>query len=234
MKTPPQLSLRQAPPDTSGNGWNRPVRIWEVAIVLLLAAALSGLTKPMPHHGKKANQSEAVGNARQIGLALVEFESIYGNFPSEETAAKIREENPNELELGSKFSNDFFRQLIATGLVQSETQFYADVKGVRKPDNVMGKGEALKKGECGFAYLSSLALDGNPRRPLVVTPLIPGTDRFDPERFDGKAYILHIDSSASSYTIHKGTGHVMAGGKNLLDPDHPIWEGRPPVIKWQE
>lgn len=205
--------------------------IWMIVIPFLFF----GLTRPASFNcGRKLNQSEAVSNARQIGLALFEFESVHGSFPSEETAAKVRVENPNDLELGFGSSNDFFRPLIATGLVQSEAQFYADVKGVRKPDNVMGKGEALQKGECGFAYLSGLALEGNPRRPLVVTPLIPGTDRFDPGRFDGKAYILHMDNSASSYMIHKKTGHVMAGGQNLLDPTHPVWDGKPPVIKWQE
>lgn len=70
-------------------------------------------------------------------------------------------------------------------------------------------------------------------RPLVVTPLIPGTDRFDPKRFDGKAIILRMDNSVSSMMIDK-SGHVLLDGRNLLDPKHSIWSGLPPTLVWPE
>ena len=74
---------------------------------------------------------------------------------------------------------------------------------------------------------------GSPSRPLVVTPLIPGTDRFDPKPFDGKAVILKMDNSVTSIPIQKD-GHVLLNGRNILDPGHPIWDGKPPVIVWPE
>jgi hypothetical protein len=71
----------------------------------------------------------------------------------------------------------------------------------------MTAGEMVRKGECGFAYLSGLTPSGSPTRPLRVTPLISGTDRFDPKPFQGKAVILRMDCSVSSHPISKD-GHV--------------------------
>jgi hypothetical protein len=67
-----------------------------------------------------------------------------------------------------------------------------------------------------------------------VTPLIPGTDRFDPLPFDGKAIILRADNSVKSMKIEKD-GHVLLFGENLLDPSNPVW-GRSEkwVIAWQD
>jgi hypothetical protein len=182
---------------------------------------------------KMPEQSEAVSNLRQVGLALFEFEQDYGRFPSLETFSAVRSRTATVLDLGDKSSNELFRQLLATGDASSEMIFYAKIDGVRRPDNVMVKGEALKKGECGFAYLTNLDVAGNPGRPLVATPLIRGTDRFDPTRFHGKAIILKMDNSVTSMTINKD-GHVMWGGKHLLDPAHPVWDGKPPKIAWPE
>lgn len=95
---------------------------------------------------------------------------------------------------------------------------------------------ALEKGECGFAYIVGLATttDPQPAQPLLVTPLIPGTDHFDPKPFEGKAVIYWTDGSATVSPIDKH-GHILdAAGKNLLDPANPIWHGKPPVIAWPE
>lgn len=135
--------------------------------------------------------------------------------------------------MGTKTSNDFFRQLMGAWIVQSEPMFYAQIKDARIPDNLMDPAHALTKGEVGFAYLAGLAVEGNPSRPIVVTPLIPGTDRFDPKPFDGRAVILKMDNSATLVPIRKG-GHVLLNGQNILDPSHPIWDGKPPVIAWPE
>ncbi|HEX7261614.1 MAG TPA: hypothetical protein VF258_07335, partial [Luteolibacter sp.] len=138
-------------------------------------------------NGKKADQTEAVNNARQIGIALFDFESEYGKFPDATTIAAVQKKTGSLLPLGTKSSNDFFRQLIASDLVQSEAMFYAKTAGSRKPDNIYTTGEALKKGECAFTYfLGAMTMD-NPHRPLVVTPMIPGTDRFDPEPHKGES-----------------------------------------------
>jgi hypothetical protein len=184
------------------------------------------------HH--KADQTKAVSNARQIGLALMEFENKYGTYPDVRTAISVQTATGTKLSLGAATSNDIFRQLIASNFTRSERMFYAKIPGARRPDDVITGAEALKKGECGFAYLSGLSSVGNPSRPLVVTPLIPGTDRFDPKPFDGKAIILKADNSVTSMNINKD-GHVMAGGRNLLDPTNPVWGNDDKfVIAWPE
>ncbi len=211
----------------------RSVTIWIGGVLALLV--LAGLTAPMVIRcPKKADQTEAVNNARQIGLALFEFDAEYGKFPDATTIAAVQASVPTRLNLGTKTSNDFFRQLLAGGIAQSEVMFYAKIAGTRKPDGVVTQGEALKKGECGFAYLAGLSSKGNPSRPLIVTPLIPGTDRFDPKKFDGKAVILKMDNSVTSMPIDKD-GHVMMAGKNLLDPTNPVWGTSDRfVIAWPE
>ena len=182
---------------------------------------------------KKPDQTEAVSNARQIGLALFEFENEYGSYPDTSTISRVKERTETDLNLGAKSSNDFFRQLLAAKMRQSEKMFYAKIKGVRKADDDITGVEALKKSECGFTYFLGANELINPGRPLVVTPTIPGTDRFDPKPFDGKAIILRLDNSVTSMNIRKD-GHVFVDGGNRMDPTNPIWEGQPPVIAWPD
>ncbi|RYD35399.1 MAG: hypothetical protein EOP85_19050 [Verrucomicrobiaceae bacterium] len=93
--------------------------------------------------------------------------------------------------------------------------------------------EMLKRGECGFTYFLGAIEGDNPKRPLLLTPMIPGTDRFDRKRFEGKAVILKMDNIVSTYSINED-GHVIFEGGNLMDPHHPVWEGRPPSIAWPD
>lgn len=190
------------------------------------------LSTPLWIRSHRAKGSpEVLNNARQIGLALFEFQTEYGSLPDKRSISKVSAKNSSDLHLGTTTSNDFFRQLIAANIVQSEGIFYAKIKDAQKPDNIMTAGEAIKKGECGFSYLAGLTASGN--TPLLVTPLIPGTDRFDPEPFEGKAMILKRDNSVTSLPIRED-GHVWIDGMNFLDPNHPIWAGKPPVIAYPE
>lgn len=168
---------------------------------------------------KKANQTEAVSNARQIGIALFEFESEFGKYPDAAGS--------------SVTSNEVFRQLFTASIAPSERMFYARISGTKRPDDNMTGAELLKKGECGFTYFMGAKATDNPSRPLVVTPMIPGTDRFDPKRFDGKAVILRLDNSVTSVLIDKD-GHVLLNGRNMMDPGHPIWDGHAPAIAWPD
>lgn len=102
--------------------------------------------------------------------------------------------------------------------------FYAKIRGSREPDNIFIGKKALEKGEVGFSVVTGLSPKGSSRRPLIVTPLIPGTDRFDIKMFDGNAIILNVDNSVNLLPIDKN-GHVTIDGKNILDPQHPLWAG---------
>jgi hypothetical protein len=195
---------------------------------------LAGMTPPhVIRCPKNSVQTEAISNARQIGLAMFEFESEYGKFPDETTIAAVKSNTESKLPLGTKTSNDFFRQLIASNMTQSERMFYAKVDGVTKPDDSIGGSAAIAKGECGFTYFLGATDTSNPNRPIVVTPMIPGTDRFDPKPFKGKVVVLRSDNSVTSIPIDE-YGHVILDGKNMMDPHHPIWEGRAPSIAWPD
>ena len=193
------------------------------------------LTAPMTIRSrKKSDQTEAVSNARQIGLALFEFESEYGAYPNAVTVAAVQKATGTTLPLGTKTSNDFFRQLIGGNFTSSERMFYASkIPGVRKPDDNITGTEALKKGECGFAYLLGARVTDNPMRPLVAAPMIPGTVRFDPKAYEGKAVVLRMDNSVTSFNIDKD-GHIRIEGMLFMDPTNPIWDGHPPLIVWPE
>lgn len=208
--------------------WLWIVGVFSMVIVTLLLIPL--FIRPRHHHH---NQTEAVSNARQIGLALFEFETAYGKFPDATTIPAVQKETGTLLSLGTTSSNDFFRQLIAAEIAQSESMFYSKNAGIRKPDNIFDTTHALEKGECGFTYFLGATETGNPSRPLVVAPMIPGTDRFDPKPFEGKAVILKADNSVTSLPIDKH-GHIFVAGRNLMDPQHPIWDGHPPVIAWPD
>ena len=208
--------------------------LWGVGVVSIIILALAGLTPPLTAgRGKSPEQTEAVSNARQIGLALHEFEEEYGSFPDALTSEVVRQNSNTDLILGTKSSNDFLRQLLASQIAQSERMFYANIAGTRRPDEVMTKGKALEKGECGFTYLLGLTSMGNPSRPLVVAPMIPNTDRFDPNPFRGNAIILQMDGSLAIRRIEKD-GYVNVAGQNMMDPTNPIWDGHPPMIAWPE
>ncbi|MBC7980806.1 MAG: hypothetical protein H7Y36_09615, partial [Armatimonadetes bacterium] len=140
------------------------------AIILLATPLL--VRRREPHY-----QTEAYNNARQIGLALSEFDDEFGSFPNPSTIAKVTTSNPSHsLNLSGASSNAAFRQFFAAYMTQSESMFYAKITGTIKPDGIFTPGEALKKTEVGFSYISGLSSTGtDPSTPLVLTPLLPGT-----------------------------------------------------------
>ncbi|MEO5714692.1 MAG: type II secretion system protein [Luteolibacter sp.] len=205
----------------------------ELLVVIVIIAALAGLTAPMViRQRKKADQTEAVNNARQIGLALFEFETAYGSFPDSTTATTVTENTGSKLSLAGTTANDYFKQLMAAEIAQSEAMFYCKTAFTKKPDNVFNDdSKALAEGEAGFGYLlnvnAGFSTAGNPARPIVVAPLAYpfATGQFDVDMFDTKAVILKIDNSVTSVPILKTTKLAqLGGGKNLLQTgDDTVW-----------
>jgi prepilin-type N-terminal cleavage/methylation domain-containing protein len=192
----------------------------ELLVVIVIIASLAGLTAPMViRQRKKADQTEAISNAKQIGLAMFEFETEYGSFPDASTAATVTANTGTAYVMPATNSNGIFRQLFGAGYTQSEAMFYAKTQGTKKPDgNIVGEA-ALAAGEVGFAYItvgvSGLSTSGNPARPYVVTPLLGATDNFDPNPFDSKAVVLRVDNSVSSLQI-------LPTGVVNLSPNQPL------------
>lgn len=208
---------------------------WWLWIWILGVVSILGLLVLAPLAVRSRNHDpweRPFKSARSLGLTLFEFESEFGKPPDVTTVAAVRERRTS-IPLGTKTSNDFLRQLIAAGFEQNERLFSAPSRGGRERDNRVDGNHSLEKGECGFSYLMGPSFNSGTPQPILVIPLISGTDRFDPKPFDGWAIILWTDNSVKKLPIDK-YGHVMHLGKHLLDPSNPVWAGRPSVIAWPE
>jgi hypothetical protein len=213
--------------------WRIARRMLMLALILILGfwIFLLWMTRPRPHHYPIR---EATGNARQLGLALFEFESEYGKYPDASTAAAVRAETGTKLVLSDRTSNDLFAQLLVGRLASSEKMFYVDAKSARKPDDIFDTDESiLAHGECSFAYVPGRAFWASDRsiRPLAFGPVIPGTSFLDHKSCDGKAVVLWVDNSVKSLPINSA-GKVIVNGLDLLDPRQPYWHGKAPDVKW--
>lgn len=206
---------------------------WILLFVLVGIFVVQSLPKVIRHPTRK-DPREAVYNLRRIGIALHEFENEFGEFPNENTAALINKNYPEHgFDLSGKSSNALFRQLFAAGITQSEAMFYAKIPNARKPDGDLSPGKALQKGEVAFAYVIGLSSEGNPARIVAFCPIIPGTKRFDPQPFDGKAFILRTDNTVTSVNIIKD-GQGFLGGVDILSPENPIWNSKVIDIRYPE
>ncbi len=183
------------------------------------------LPSPEEVEAAKARNRRAVNNARQIGLGLFEFETTYGSYPNEETAAAVKQATGTTAPVGAATANDCLHQLMVENMVATPAIFHWDEPG---QDNWAA---GLEK--CGFSYLAGMSTVGDPRRPLLVAPLLPGTRFFDRKVFGGKAVILRVDNSVSTFLIEPD-GTVRMNGIDLFDPSQPFWGGTVPPIKWPE
>lgn len=205
----------------------------ELLVVIVIIAALAGLALPTILKNKSlADRTEATSNARQIGLVLFAFDDEYGSFPGNDTAEDVKQSTGTALDFGGTFSNDYFRQLIAT-VGKSEKIFWAKTPySKRKPDDIVEPGKALEAGEVGFGYVMASQTEGQSssgegNRPVVVTPLYKAQANweFDPEAFGEKAIVLRLDSSATAETIRTDNRFVNIGENRFLQTkgDNTPW-----------
>ena len=211
-------------------------RVGAASILLGILAFVFILTAPIIISSpKNLTRTEAINNAKQIGLALFTFQYEYDSYPNEDTAKDIIKNHPiYRKDLSGTSSNALLLQLVVNSRNdRSEEMFYARIKNAIKPDGNSSPREALKKGEVGFAYISNLILADNSSRPIILTPMIPGTTKFDPKPFKGKAIVLHINNSVTTYDINKD-GHIYDKDGDILSPNHPFWNGKTPTIHYPE
>jgi hypothetical protein len=237
--------LPQPPPDAPAPPSEAALRSqkwWKwmlvVGIGAILVLVLAGLVAPSaPKLPQKNHISKASYNMHHLSLALLEFEASYGAFPNDQTVEAVKQATRSTMPLGSSTSNDYFRQLFATAIFQTESIFYVMSPNARKPDDVFTGSEALKKGECAFAYIAGLTSKHSPETPVVVFPLIPGKRAFDKnfcdKHYDGKGFILRVDGTVRLHPVD-ASGRVWIDGKDIFDPDQPYWGGTAPDVKWPE
>lgn len=235
MELPPQPPPDTPAPPPGADALRSRSIMWQIwgggtALVLVLALAFPLVTKK---RGPDVH-TYALKRIKQVGLSLYDFDIQFGRFPDASTIPAVKSSTVTPLTLGTYSSNAHFRQLIAAGL-RSEKIFWAKTADTpRKPDDIFtSDSTALAPGECSFSYIAGLSSSDDPDTPVVVCPLIPGTTRFDPKPFDGKAIILRIDSSARAEAIDKSS-RVMIHGMDIFDPLQPFWKGKTPDIKWPE
>ena len=174
----------------------------------------------------------AISKGRQVGTALLNFESDYGKYPDSSTALVVKARTGSTWTLGDGTSNELFEQLLVSGIGKSEEIFFFQTPWSRKPDNLFStESQALEKGECVFAYIAGLVSTDAPNTPICVAPLQPGKLIFETEIFGGKAFMVRLDNSVITLPIDK-SGHAILNGMDLFDPRQPFWHGKAPNVKW--
>ena len=183
---------------------------------------------------KAADRTYALSNLKQLNFSLIDFDNDYGRFPDDTTIPMVKASTHTTIPLGTKTSNDYFRQLVAVG--NSEKFLWAKTTTTpRKPDGNITGTHAVEKGECSYAYVAGLSSSDDPGTPLAMTPMLPGTEQFDPDVFGDKAVILRIDGSAKPETIRTDNRKVsVQGGRTLFEPGMWYWNGKKPDLKWAE
>jgi prepilin-type N-terminal cleavage/methylation domain-containing protein len=217
----------------------------ELLVVIAIIAVLAGLATPaILRSKKKADMVKTVNNAKQIGIAMTEFDSSYDSYPSDDTRETLESEGA-EVPDGDH-ANAYFAQLIVGQAVESEKIFYAKgVRGVKEPDDVFNsRDQVLKQGECGFGYVMLVGNEAlsasytKPSTPLAVAPLKEGgiDPTFDDNAYDGEYVYLRGDSSVATGKLDKaGEGKALLKGqgrKTLFTVgDDTIWEDDEPEVK---
>jgi hypothetical protein len=201
--------------------------------VAALTAGTFYVAIPKSHNGtNSAARTEAISNGRQLHINLVEFSKKYDTFPSTETLRSMAAEKKST-EFPLITSNDYFRQFIVSGISKSDRIgwcHHPKVTGRKADDIVFPLDQAFAPGECGFSYVTGLSANSPPDMPVLLAPMIPGTTRFDPEPFKGKAIVVRVDGTVTSEAI-KEDGRVNIGmGKTLFDHDALHWHGTTPYV----
>lgn len=205
---------------------------WMVALPVACLVLLALGAPLFLRSARPAGRTEAISNAKQVGLALLEFEQDFGSFPSEATVAELVKETGRTLDFSDGSSNAMFRQLIAYG-VQTEAIFYCiHPEGAKKPDMRISPGNALAPGEVGFSYVHGMSTKMDPETPLLMGPMDTATaDQFHPDVFGYKAVVLSVDNSAQALLLRSDNRAPVGGGVSVLDPSRPCFGGKAPDVR---
>jgi len=212
--------------------WNRKgFTLVELLVVIAIIVALAALATPaILKQRKKVDKVQAISNAKQVYLLMMDFESDFGSFPDSKTA----EASNNAKSFNGNTANSLLGQLIAEGFTTSEEIFYAkggNAASNKKPDNVVSpEAQILKAGECGFAYTlvtggtsstttaRGLSTSDNGGIPILTTPVTTGGAEaiFNPSPFDNRGVYLRVDGSAREERINPNDNKVKIGGGKTL------------------
>ena len=205
----------------------------ELLVVITIIGILAGIALPV-YNGvtERANQTKALAQAKQIGLALKLYAGDNdGAFPS-----KVRSDDDTLTDADITNANQAFRQLIPNYINQEKIFYVGKSKFTPKqPDENMASGQKLKAGENHFAYVMNLTDTSNSAFPLVADGFAavgadPAWTSVETEKggvWKGKkAIVLRVDQSAEIVTLGTATSALPykaarpgAAAKNLFAPD---------------
>lgn len=158
---------------------NKAFTLIELLVVISIIAILAGIALPVFSSVKvKGDQTKALSNAKQIGLALRLYAGDNnGSYPQ----YTLSSGQPTSTLVTT--SNDAFCQLFPT-YVQSEQIFYLGKSAwtPNKPDDVIDNptvspsNDTLKTGENEWAYVLGLNDSSNPSVPLIADGFAQGAE----------------------------------------------------------
>jgi len=202
---------------------------------LVFALAFT-LAPPIDYRRGAVRGAIAVNNAKQVSIALLEFEGTYGHFPGEDVPEELQTGYPSQ---NRSDSNYILGQLIAAKIY--DTEEYFTITGAKRPDGVISpSNEILRAGECQFSFISGTESspinyrDFPADTPILLAPMIGNSNLFDPTFYNSKglAICAHLDSSVKRIPVDRSGVAFMSKSKkiNLLDPSNRIWKGQAPKI----
>ncbi len=200
----------------------------ELLVVIAIIAILASLALPaFVGVMEKAQQSKAMSNAKQIGLALKNFAIDYnGSYP--------RYTDPIKKTGDPTTSNEILKTLIPDYLADEQVFSVPKSKWSKPgPDgNITTDAEKLKLGENAWFYLAGLNDTSNSRWPIVVSapktgsesdPLFVSNDAIEGGVWKGKkVVVLRCDGSSNIEVTVDPTGKVSGtGDRHVRRDDDP-------------
>ncbi|MDB4544355.1 hypothetical protein N9Z83_00255 [Akkermansiaceae bacterium] len=205
--------------------------ILTVIVIGLLPVRFGGSTK-------YSDLGHAHRNARTVYLALLEFEEIYGQYPTEEVPEDLI---PNYPQKKRSDSNFLLGQLIASGALDSE-KYFTIRRSSLHDDIIEPPDKILEAGECQFSYISKVGeipystRYGSSALPILMFPMIPGTNRFDSTFFERqrmRGFYLKLDGSVGHVHINdEGEGILRGQAVTTLFTfgEDTIWGENKPLV----
>ncbi len=207
-----------------------------VAVLFCGAVIFSSL---VVRHGRRDHDKhQAINNAKQVGMYLLEFDMEFGSFPGDNTAADVVKATGSTLDFSDGSSNAAFRQLIAYGC-DNEGIFHVrhPETATRRPDWRIDGAHALESGEVGFSYVHGLDSSCPVETPVLLTPMNSGShDRFwATELFKKQAIVLRADNSILMAPVRTSDQKAVDEvGVPVLDVSQSYLGGKWPDIRHPE
>ena len=220
----------------AGTNHRKGFTLTELLAVMAILVVLAGIAPASIFKSlKRAALAQAINNAKQVKLALDSFATDFdGQYPSDDTGEYVLEGGT-----GSTYSNDYFGQMFFAGVTESEKIFWVKNSAVASkfaPDNKVKEGGkvqpdlVLQEGDVHWAYITDQTNLDTGSRPLILEGYTRGTSEWDPNIWDRKVIIGHIDGSFRALPMRASDGKVLDGSrKDILSAQADAWDGEDPT-----